>query len=674
MVTPTRDGTIWFGFNGDGLQQLLSEQWTHRNCVDPLLARYGRARIFGISPRPAGGALIAAFDLGLWAWNGSEFRVYGSSQGLTEDVRIGYEPRPGLLWAGTRTGLFESRDGGRFRQVLRTPVGLDTPGNFVTAIARGPEDIYCLGTSNAGIYRLVDGAWQPADDWNRALPDLDVITLFQSREGELWAGTLRGIAVLGKAAPRVLTAAGIPGFPKSVSAIAQKPDGSMLVGGSGGLSVESNGTWKTIGHRDGLPGDVVYSVAVAADGAIWLGTSDGVARLAGTRIDIFDSRNGLLDSECNTGGMLPLPDGGVLAGTMASLAWFHPAGPAPPPPALACAWTRTPPDNRIGPAKRSLQLSWLAPFLRPYPVEYSYRIPRLDGRWSDPSVATDLRLENLSPGPWRVDVRARVGGPHPGSWTAPISLEIEALPMFWETGLARIAAVAAVAALVLLAIRWRTRSLARRAADLNAEVERRTAELSQANDRLALAKRDLEELARRDPLTHLYNRRAAEERLSEIFSAARRKPAPLAAFLFDLDDFKPLNDRGGHAAGDAVLKSTADACRQIFRETDTLVRYGGDEFLVIFTNVTEAEALALARRLEGAIASIPPVPMPDGGAFRVEISGGIAWSSDGAGITGDELLQKADEALYKAKRAGRNRIVLASESLRDDTATVPAPS
>lgn len=657
VIAPTDDGSVWFGFNGDGIQQLLSHRWTHRNSVDPRLARFGRARIFGISPRPEGGAFIAAFDQGLWVWDGIHLTIFGPEDGLTQDVRCGFEPAPGILWAGARTGLFESNlnHGGRFHEIFTLPGRMETIGNFVTAISRGPDGAFYLGTSSAGIFRLRAGRWEPAAGWNRVLPDSDITSLFLSREGELWVGTIRGVAIFGREAPRVLTVERTPGLPRSVSAITQLPDGAIVIGGSGGFAVEHGESWSF--HS----GAEVYSLQAAPDGSLWLGTSEGVVHyLSGGDETVFDSRNGLLDSECNTGGLLRLPNGDLLAGTMASLAQFHPDAAPMPAPNLHCFWIATPPGGRIGPSNRNLHLAWLAPYLRPFPVEYRYSVPRLGSSWSPPSPQNELNLENLAPGHWRIEVEARVTGTRAAHWTAPLLLDVQAAPAYWETWYARGAAAAAAILLIALAVWGRTKQLARRATALDAEVARRTAELSQANERLADAKQALEKLARLDPLTELYNRRAAEERLSAIFAAAHRQPAPVALFLFDLDNFKAINDRGGHAAGDSILTATAAACRNVFRETDLIVRYGGDEFLVVFTGVTDQQALNLARRLEEMIRSLPALELPGGESVRADFSGGISWSPTGVGVTVEELLHQADRALYEAKRRGRSQIVLAS--------------
>jgi diguanylate cyclase (GGDEF)-like protein len=156
-----------------------------------------------------------------------------------------------------------------------------------------------------------------------------------------------------------------------------------------------------------------------------------------------------------------------------------------------------------------------------------------------------------------------------------------------------------------------------------------------------------------DRLTGLPNRRYIEDRLDEAMAAARRTRRPLVLALADLDRLKQINDRHGHAAGDAVLRHAATALRQAFRRTDVIARYGGDEFVILFP---EAEPRTATERLEGFRAAIAEQPVGLGGAgVPVTFTLGLAvFPADGE--EPDDLLEQADQRLYAAKRAGRNRL------------------
>ena len=652
-ILADREGTVWFGFNGSGLQQWLGEGWSHRTVWDERERFWPRVQVFGISGTASGGFLAAVFNRGIWKVDGGSVRALGRSDGLTEDVLIAIEPSPGVIWAGTRFGIFESRKGEKFRRIFEIPSG------FVTGFLRLADGTWVAATSTLGIYRQVGGRWKPAEDWNRSLLDLHVKALLERGNGELWVGTARGLSIFRRGERVSLTRK--DGIPETVNCLLEK-DGEVWVGGTEGIVVGDAGKWRPFRRSDGLPDGTIYSLARATDGSVWAGGSSGVGRFLSGRWRTYDSSSGLIEDECNGGGLWVAADGSVFVGTMASLARFDPAVAELPAPRLACAWSRVPaadPAERPLREARSVHLSWIAPWLSAAPVEYRYRIERRSPEWVNLKGRHDLSLDDLGPGSWKVEVEARRRDRSGSEWTAPIVARFFVRPRFWETLPARAAIVVAGALVLLFLVRLRTRRLAARARLLDQEVARRTAELEESHRELQEAHRALEELARKDALTGLYNRRMADERLQEIFAAGRRHPAPVSLLLFDLDNLKLINDRGGHDVGDSVLKAVASVCREVFRGTDVLVRYGGDEFLVILPDTAEEEALGCANRFLSALGKLPPVRLPDA-PVSVNVSGGLSAAAESARTSPAELIEAADRALYFAKRAGRNRIVPSS--------------
>lgn len=160
-----------------------------------------------------------------------------------------------------------------------------------------------------------------------------------------------------------------------------------------------------------------------------------------------------------------------------------------------------------------------------------------------------------------------------------------------------------------------------------------------------------------DPLTGLYNRRYLDETLRRELTRAARRQLPVAVIMLDVDHFKPFNDNYGHEAGDAVLRSLAALLQKHARAGDILCRYGGEEFAMIMPEMTAAIAAERAARLcEAArLLSVQYGGQPLG---RITISAGIAVFPEHA-AEAPELLRAADAALYAAKQAGRDRVVLA---------------
>jgi diguanylate cyclase (GGDEF)-like protein len=167
---------------------------------------------------------------------------------------------------------------------------------------------------------------------------------------------------------------------------------------------------------------------------------------------------------------------------------------------------------------------------------------------------------------------------------------------------------------------------------------------------------DLERLARTDPLTGLANRRRFMEALEQEVERLERYGRPLSLVALDLDHFKSVNDAHGHAAGDDVLREASQALRSVCRDVDLAARMGGEEFSLLLPETDVAGARIVAERVRERIAGAAH-RSPAGQAFRVTASLGVATAWPGA--SGEALLQAADEALYRAKDAGRNLVVLA---------------
>lgn len=189
----------------------------------------------------------------------------------------------------------------------------------------------------------------------------------------------------------------------------------------------------------------------------------------------------------------------------------------------------------------------------------------------------------------------------------------------------------------------------------------RLAAAKRAMDRLRASVADGLRLSVIDPLTGLHNRRYALHRLSQIAERAAEAQQDFAVMLVDMDRFKTVNDRWGHAAGDAVLVDVAERLRTNLRGGDLLARIGGEEFLVGLPETGPAEARALAERLCQAVER-QPVALPNGLSIRVTASIGLAISHKGAMPVPDEpvsaLVDRADQALLESKSAGRNRITI----------------
>jgi len=183
------------------------------------------------------------------------------------------------------------------------------------------------------------------------------------------------------------------------------------------------------------------------------------------------------------------------------------------------------------------------------------------------------------------------------------------------------------------------------------------ARVKRLQDELRRRNEELDYFSRLDAVTGLWNRRHVDEQLRVLCGAGRRHGFRVNVLLFDLDHFKSVNDSYGHAGGDAALKAAADCLKGHMRSEDVLGRWGGEEFLAVVPYVDEAGAAALAERARAALAS-QEVQVADGVVCRLTTSVGV-HGADGDGLDPDVLVAAADAALYEAKAAGRNRVVVA---------------
>ena len=177
-------------------------------------------------------------------------------------------------------------------------------------------------------------------------------------------------------------------------------------------------------------------------------------------------------------------------------------------------------------------------------------------------------------------------------------------------------------------------------------------ELAAGQMALAIAKT---ELVTTDELTQLYNRRGLFELGQREVERSREMATSLSAILFDIDNFKLVNDRYGHAVGDQVLTVIAERCQRAVRSADTFGRYGGEEFIILLPETSLAVAAQVAERICRCVAEKPIDTQA--GPIKVTVSAGVSCMSDTASEL-DILIDQADNAMYAAKQNGRNRVMI----------------
>lgn len=215
-------------------------------------------------------------------------------------------------------------------------------------------------------------------------------------------------------------------------------------------------------------------------------------------------------------------------------------------------------------------------------------------------------------------------------------------------------AIAACLGMCLSVLLWRRHTVTEL-------LRRRVAAQSQAlqtqNADLARQQKLLEKLAQHDALTGLLNRRAFEVQADQALMRVQRDGSKLCALMLDLDFFKRVNDKHGHLAGDAVIRFMATVLQDGVRATDLVARVGGEEFMVLLPGTSVVAAAELAEKIRRKVQDTPVFVMPDL-AVHMTVSIGVAEMAAGQAVLFKSLYLAADQALYQAKRQGRNRVEL----------------
>lgn len=520
-------------------------------------------------------------------------------------------------------------------------------GQMLTTLARDPVDGSAwVGSNHLGAYRIArDGKIERFDRARGILPLDSVWAIHPDREA-IWFGVFSG---------------GLVRF--------DRRSGEVLA-------------WS---EAEGLSNNVVYAIVPDAHGRLWLPTNNGVSVLdpdAGT-LRRLGPRDGLLSREYNSGAAFAGRGGLIHFGGISGLDVLDPSRLEPSTPPAKPVLTRI--DvvgrGRADPVQREFRglaaaykdrlrlrhddtlvtIGLVAmDMTAPDTALLRYRIRGSHDEWIRPKgPATELTLSHPASGDYLLEVQAAgrdgVFGP-----SHELAIDVRPPPWLHPAAIAGWCALLLAAAwLALAGVRARERREHARAEQLNLAVEERTRALAELNAELRVANQRLDAATHTDALTGVPNRREFARWLAREAPRIQAEPghAGLLFFMLDLDNFKRINDTWGHQSGDAALSAVAARLRDICREHDILVRWGGEEFLLAVRDPRPERASELAERLRQAVASAP-VEIAAGHSLWLTVSVGFApWPIDRhrpeAG--GWELsISLADRALYAAKRSGKN--------------------
>lgn len=659
-VLPMADGRLWLGTHEAGVE-----------IVDPDRGVIGALRPDGARPETA----------------------------LPDDYVLAMEPAPdGSIFIGTKRGLY--RADGQGRGVRRVTLATRDPEASTWALRRIGDTLW-IGGQNDGLWRLdlATGRARPVLRADSRLTDERVVSLAPAADGGLWVGTRYGLnrvdigreTVLERLLPGPQSQGGPALAAGFVTAILTDRHGRLWVGTfGGGVQVQDgrDSAGRPRLHRidalGGLPEDTVNALLEDDAGRIWTSTDNGLAVIDPTTLAVRSLRRaeGVAFATYWTGSAGRTQRGELVFGALGGMTIvrperLHPSSYRPPVvltevqvggrELLAGRFAHGRETLVVPPDGNSLQVEFAAvDYSAPERIRYAYRLEGFDGAWIETDASRRLAAyTNLPPGSYRLQLR---GSNRDGEWSgAGLSLPVEVLPAWHQTLWFRAVAGVAVLLAVLLVVQQRTRLLRLRQAELEAKVRERTAELEAMSLALAEKSRILQQVATTDPLTGLHNRRYLTEHIETDIAASLRRAAEAGPgggadtdnvfYLVDADHFKRVNDLYGHAAGDAVLVQFGRRLRSVLRESDHLVRWGGEEFLAVARETDRRRAEELAERIRQVVADSPFVA-DDGHLLAVTCSIGFATlpfaAADPKALDWHEVVRLADVALMAAKGSGRN--------------------
>jgi diguanylate cyclase (GGDEF)-like protein len=292
-------------------------------------------------------------------------------------------------------------------------------------------------------------------------------------------------------------------------------------------------------------------------------------------------------------------------------------------------------------------------FRDPNSLRFHYRLDGYDSDWIDAGARRSAFYTNLPPRSYRFRVEASL--PNADFNAEAATLAFDLAPRWYERGSVRLALAALALCLIGLLVRLRLQHYRAAQEKLEGLVGERTLALSRANERLRQANQVLAFESQTDPLTGLHNRRFLLDHAGALFDPERAGSAAL--LLLDLDHFKQVNDRHGHAAGDDVLIQLSRLLQHLAREGDHVLRWGGEEFLLVVKSVRAEQALEIAERLRLAI-SRHAFSAGANRTLHMTCSIGVSvhplWPTERHSADWSLTLELADAALYRVKQEGRN--------------------
>jgi len=532
-----------------------------------------------------------------------------------------------------------------------------------------------------------------------------VWTTFEDSKGRFWVGTAYGLNLMDREKgtfKRYIANQNDNGLINgSVLTIWEDDKGRLWIGTDGGLHLyhPETDTFSVFGTKDGFVDQGIRAIVNDTDGNLWLGTNNGIVMFNPDTKAVrnYIRYNGDLIGGVSTGSALVSKRGEVIIGTRNGLYIIDPKKTlinkeAPPvvltdfriftqkvpvggPDKILSKGINQTHQVTLDHTKSMIGFSFAALNYRdPEKNQFAYKLEGFDDDWREVGNQRSALYTNLPAGTYRFKVKA---SNNDGIWNSTgHSITLIILPPPWRAWWAYcIYALIGLSVLLLFVYSQQKKVIDERKTNrqLEMKVAERTAELLNKNEELERAYAQLEDISLSDPLTGLSNRRYLQKLMPMDIAEVQReyenkranRPAKktslgLTFFILDVDFFKSVNDLHGHRAGDNLLIQLSDLLIRICRESDCVIRWGGEEFIIVSRFANHDEAPLMAERIRKAIES-HPFKLIDETVLHKTCSIGFAsfpfLPDHPMELSWEQVIDVADHALYAAKKSGRNRSV-----------------
>ncbi|MGH8075698.1 MAG: ligand-binding sensor domain-containing diguanylate cyclase [Lysobacter sp.] len=678
-----REGSLWFGSLADGLTR-LHDSWTRRfSTPEGLNDRF----VWSLAADPDGRRVWVGGNNGVSVFEDGRFKLVARGDALPHPHGYNLLAETDRLWIGTRRGLAVVQHTGDKAGVVQQP-SLFAPlaAAQIYGFVRTDDGDLWIPTSD-GVYRVRGNSlrrYAQAD----GLTDPRTRYLHRARDGQFWVGTQSGLFEM--RGDRFFPAGLDTGLPPGldVIGITQLDDGRIVIGSLiERLYFADGGRWHTLGQEQGVPTNSPFYLTEHA-GYLWAAGIRGIVRVPVADLTSFakgrikrvrgemllnergDPMSGQQGYCCNGAGnskglrrgdslWLPTRDGIVTLDIPSIIK-------NPVPPNVVVERVQVHDEWRLAGAVRSTELPedardlsfefTVLSFQDPKSVAVEYRLRGYDREWRlGDALQRSARYTNLPPGAYTFEARGRNNAGVASVVTAQLPFAIR--PRFHETVLFYALLALLVASIVYAGYRLQQHRHQAQQHVLEKLIQQRTEALEIANHRL-------EEASQTDPLTGLRNRRYMANQIPtdlayydrQIQQGAHGGEVMMFA-LVDIDHFKIVNDTHGHKAGDRVLQQFAQVLGSLVRNGDYVVRWGGEEFLLVFRPMPTRNLAVIGERIRSAVAN-REFDIGTEKPLRLTCSTGLSeypmFRDHRVQLGWETMVELADQALYYVKTHGRD--------------------